>query len=208
MKGEIKLVKTTLFAGIAASKPVTAQQWRIFWLFVFLLMQWQLDGSRTTLYSSTVHPEEMTFDQPSQNLHIGGCESHPWMSIGGKEKQLPQLFIKKSLQQHSKLNFMVILTLHKSRWDNEWQLVHPPRWMCIQNPFKSKPEPVMYFSADWNSFLNLHLNASAQLHWGMFKLFWAKCIEMPKNFWRYWIWKQASREQITNTLEVQFLCLG
>lgn len=171
MKGEIKLVKTTLFAGIAASKPVTAQQWRIFWLFVFLLMQWQLDGSRTTLYSSTVHPEEMTFDRPSQNLHIGGCESHPWMSIGGKEKQLPQLFIKKSLQQHSKFNFMVILTLHKSRWDNEWQLVHPPRWMCIQNPFKSKPEPVMYFSADWNSFLSLHLNASAQLHWGMFKLF-------------------------------------
>lgn len=81
MEVEIKLVKTVMFAGIAASKPVIAEQWRIFWLFIFILMQQQLDGTRTMPYTSTAHPEEMTFDQPSQNLHIDGCESHPWMSI-------------------------------------------------------------------------------------------------------------------------------
>lgn len=36
----------------------------------------------------------------------------------------------------------------QEQMDSEWQLVQPPRWMCTENPFKSKPKPVMYFSAD------------------------------------------------------------
>lgn len=52
----------------------------LFWWLVFILMQRQLDSTSTMQYTSTVHPKEVTFDQPSQHLHIHGCESHLWMS--------------------------------------------------------------------------------------------------------------------------------
>lgn len=52
----------------------------LFWWRVFILTQRQLDSTSTMQYTSTVHPEAVMFDQPPQDLHILGCEPHPWMS--------------------------------------------------------------------------------------------------------------------------------
>lgn len=163
-------------------------------------MHWQLDGTRRMPYTSRAHPEEMTFDQPSQNLYIDGCESHPWMSICHRweEKAAPTTPQRVVISATFKTQFHGHFNSSQEQMNSEWQLVHPPRLMCTENPFKSKPKPVNYFSADWNFMSALEFKCTTTL--GNVQAFWAKCTEMAKNFSRYWIWKQTSRGTITNTL--------
>lgn len=110
-------------------------------------MQWQLNGTRIKPYISTVHPEEMTSDQPSQNLHIDHCDPHPLMSIHHRW-EVKAASTTPQREATFKTQFRGHFHSSQERWYSEGQLVHSPRWMCTECPFKSKPEPVMYFSAD------------------------------------------------------------
>lgn len=177
-------------AGMTANKPMIIKQWRAFLM--------------TCLHPHAEANVEYQYDAAHQHGSSRGNDvwpvlsrsAHTWLWVTSMNVQMSQVGRKSSSydssgRSHSSntsgLNFVVMLTLHKSRWDSEWQLVHPhTRQVCIQNPFwGSKPEPVMYFSADWTLFLSLRLNVGAQLHWGMPKLLQSKCIHMTKNFWRY-----------------------
>lgn len=151
-----------MFAGIAASKPMIAEQEEN-----FLIIHLHPHAVATGRYqNNAIH--QHSSPRGNDIWPALSKSAHRWLWItsmsvpyatGGKEKQLPQLLKEESLQQHSKPNFTVILTLHKSRW----QLVHPLRPTGTENPFKSKPEPVMYFSADWNFLSTLECKCTTTL---------------------------------------------
>lgn len=154
---------------MTANKPMIEEQWR-----AFLMTSLHPHAEATGQYQyNAIHQHSSSrgndvWPAPSRSAHT-------WLWVTSMNVQMSQVRRKSSFYNYSErshssntsgLNFVVMLTLHKSRWDSEWQLVHPhTRQVCIQNPFwGSKLKPVMCFAADWTLFLSLHLNAGALLH--------------------------------------------
>lgn len=179
---------------MTANKPMIEEQWR-----AFLMTCLHPHAEATGQYQyNAVHQHSSS--KGSDIWPALSTSAYTWLWVTSMNVQMSEVGRKSSSynsleRNHSSsasgLNFMVMLTLHKSRWDSKWQMAHTSKAdVHSKNPFwGSKPEPVMCFAVDWTLFLSLCLNVGAQRHWGMPKLSQAKCIQMAKNFWRYQSWK-------------------
>lgn len=115
-------------AEMTANKSMIIEQWRAFLM--------------TCLYPHAEANVEYQYNAAHQHGSSRGNDvwpalsrsAHTWLWVTSMNVQMSQVGRKSSSydssgRSHSRntsgLNFVVMLTLHKSRWDSEWQLVHP-----------------------------------------------------------------------------------